>query len=168
MTVDELRAIAVGARGNYHCWMSEFGSMAVTLEEAEFLHAFVAMMRPKEILELGTGTGISGRFIAEAAASYGGFLTTVERDSVFIEKAKLMLEDLREVSIVSTTPENEYDLVYIDSAVNYRSADVVRWLGYTPGPLVVLHDARRRWPELALGDGIFVESEAGFWIGRGK
>lgn len=168
MTLDELRAQATGLRDGYPCWESELGRMAVTLPEAEFLHALVALTRPNAILELGTGSGITGRFIAEAAATYGGWLTTVERDPVFVDRARDLLHDPLPVSVVETEPEGaSYDLVFIDSAVNHRSADIVRWLGYKlPDPLVVVHDTDRRYPELRLGEGMFVDGPTGFWIGR--
>lgn len=167
MTLDELRALAVESRDGYPAWGDPY-SMSPTLSECEFLHAYIAAARPKEILELGTGMGVSTRFLAAAAAQYGGHVTTVERDGHFLDAALALLVGLTNVSLVGEVPGSEYDLVYVDSAVNWRSSDLVHWLGYKPGPTVILHDAYRTWPELGMGEGIFVPSQAGFWIGRGK
>lgn len=172
MTLDELRALATGERDEYTVWEGDLGKMAVTLEDAELLYALVRLVKPDCVLELGTGMGVSGRFIAEALAVNGrGELWTFEpaHDHAFAAH-NVLTEDLP-AHIVEwldeIPPEMEPDLVFVDSGWETRRAEIRLWLtnGYTG--LVVVHDSERRYPELDLGVGVFLPGTDGLWIGGG-
>lgn len=171
MTLDELRALATGSRGDDACWPAPLGTMAVTLPEADFLYALVRTTRPRRVLEFGTGKGISGRFIAEALAdnANGGFLLSVEPDRAHWPDAEGLLRGTPS-ALTQTgdfSPDDELvEFVYIDSAPEYRAADIREWLTNGYQGLVAVHDAARLYPEFSLGVGVWVPSQAGFWIGR--
>ena len=81
VTLDELRALAIhrdetGVTRFDH----PYHQMSVSLEEAEFLYALVRATRPRRVLELGTGYGLSAAFIAEAldANDNGAMVFTYE------------------------------------------------------------------------------------------
>lgn len=169
MTLDELRVLATGERNGNACWPEPY-QMSPTLPECEFLHALVRMVAPRNVLELGTGMGVSSRFIAEALPK-NGRLITVDYFPEYRDKAKALL-DGQPVWGMTREPHESFDLVYIDSDPGHRSADIERWMTARPGatktpPLVIVHDANRDYPQLRLGTGILMPSAEGFWIGRG-
>ena len=47
-------------------------------ESAKFIGVLIAIFRPKVFLEIGTGVGYSGIYLAENLAKFGGRLLTVE------------------------------------------------------------------------------------------
>ena len=112
-----------------------------------------------------TGAGVSAVFIA--AALEDGHLTTIEQDPAWAKLAKWTLESWPWV-LIEQEPKGTFDLVFIDSGYEYRATDIREWLtnGYTG--LVVAHDADRRYAELDLGVGVWVPSQAGMWVGRGR
>jgi caffeoyl-CoA O-methyltransferase len=61
----------------------------IPLHQAEFLYSFTRMIRPENVLEIGTFTGMSTISIA---AGTHGMITTIERDSVALGVAKSWLE----------------------------------------------------------------------------
>ena len=179
MTLDELRSLATIEDNGYHRFQPPYQQMSVTLEEAELLYALVRATRPMRVLELGTGLGLSGRFIAQAlndnqAADSRepdlGALLTVEP---IVEVGRRAVVDLLgglRVSVTETYPFDERwpDLVYIDSGYKERPADIRRWLTNGYAGLVIVHDAERRYPELDLGVGTYLPTANGMWIGHGK
>ena len=164
MTLNELRTLATGERGGDPCWGGDF-AYAPTLPECELLHSLVAAMRPLDVLELGTGAGVSAMFIAWALD--GGCLTTVEPDPYWRAIAEPTLADLP-VILEAHPPRGQFDLVFIDSGYQFRHSDIERWLRDPSRPLVVVHDAKRDYPEFRLGVGAMIPTQAGIWIGRGK
>ena len=129
MKLYRLKQLATDDRDGHPCWPGEFGSMAVTLGEAEFLYALVRAMRPERVLELGTGYGVSARFIAEALRDNGsGVLWTFEADTEYRGRAHKLLADVPVASVQFSRPQNHdrVDLVYIDSGYGYRAATSAR------------------------------------------
>lgn len=61
---------------------------SVPRETGEFLHALILDKQPGIILELGTSIGYSTLWLAHAAASYGGHVHTIERQSHKFEIAR--------------------------------------------------------------------------------
>lgn len=171
MTLHELWSLATVKVGDYTTWPAPYGAMCVTLEDAEFLHSLVRVTKPERVLELGTGYGISARFIAEALANNGhdGILVTVEPDVVLAANAGKLL---RMNGVLTVQPEDvpafEPNIVFVDSGYDRRPADIREWLTNGYQGLVVVHDANRQYPELDLGVGVFLPGSDGLWIGRAK
>ncbi len=168
MTIDDLRARATIERGGYSVFDGEYTQMAVTLEDAEFLYALVRLTKPEMVLELGTGHGVSARFIAEALKANGrGNLTTVEPDPELRVAARKMLDKSPAAVVVAWADlhDLDWDIVFIDSSYKTREDDIAAWLsnGY-PG-LVIVHDANREY-ELLNGHGMRVGGLDGLWLGR--
>lgn len=165
MTLDELRALAAPNGEGDSFFPAPYLQMSVTLEEAELLFALVAAIKPLDVLELGSGLGLSGFFLASALPE-NGVLTTVEPDDGCRAQTKTMLANLPVEVIAETETDLDWDLVYIDSGYQYRAHNIRQWLTNGYEGLVVVHDADRRYEELELGRGVFLPTSAGMWIGR--
>jgi len=174
VTLEELRKSATLAENGWHRFPPPFRQMSVTLEEAELLYALVRATRPRNVLELGTGLGVTARFIAEALVENGaGDLITVEPVKEFRLQAREDLADLpvhvfEVTQAVTSVGTVSVDLVYIDSGYEYRADDMRTWLTNGYAGLVVVHDADRQYPEFDLGVGTFLPTANGMWIGHGK
>ena len=169
VTLDELRALAKPDGNGNHIFQGAYRQMSVTLEEADLLYAIVRATQPSRVLELGTGLGLSARFIAEAlVANQHGRLVTVEPKAMFWPSAGDLLADLpASIHAEALVDPTEVDLVFVDSGYEYRAADIREWLSNGYGGPVLVHDAERRYPELERGCGVFLASTSGLWIGRG-
>ena len=173
MTLDELRALATVQDGPHLRFQPPYQQMSVTLDEAELLYALVRALKPRNVLELGTGLGLSGRFIAEALEANmdrDAVLVTVEPNDDFAMRAEELLYDMPVESSSNYSGSVAWPhLVYIDSAEKLRRYDMETWLtnGY-PG-LVLVHDADRDYIELAeFGNGVYLPTANGMWLGRAK
>lgn len=167
MTLDELRARATLERDGYRVFDGELAQMAVTLEDAEFLYALVRVTKPRRVLELGTGLGVSARFIGEALAENGdGMLWTVESNAEYQDAAEPLLTDLPVRIGTSIGSLGIPDLVFIDSGWERREADLDRWVGdQNYRGLIVVHDAARQYPQLHKGAGTLLCGGDGIWVG---
>lgn len=93
--------------------------------ELDILRVILEMKKPKKILELGTAVGFSGSFMIECLGG-NTFLTTIERNSKRIEKAKenfkkLDIEDKvalleGDATEIVNDIEEKFDLIFLDSA----------------------------------------------------
>jgi hypothetical protein len=174
MTLAELRALAVLNDNGYRRFPSPYHQMSVTLEEADLLYALVRALRPRNVLELGSGLGLSGFFIASALKANGdeGTLMSIEPNKELAEQAIGLLTGLPVTVAEPFGVRSDWPaLVYIDSRESDRLQDMRTWLtnGYTG--LVLVHDAERQYPELAqgiFGYGVYLPTANGMWIGRGK
>lgn len=168
MTLDELRATAEPGRGGYRVFGGAYAQMSVTLEDAEWLYALVRLTKPARVVELGTGLGISARFIAEALAENGsGQLVTIEPNHYFSELAReslagLPCEVLEKFRGVFPQP----DLLFIDSGYERRASDIQGWMTNGYEGILVVHDANRDYEALR-GRGVLIPGVDGMWIGRG-
>ena len=54
----------------------------ISREMGEILSDLVQSHEPQNILEIGTSTGASGIWMAQAAQSYGGIITTIESNKI--------------------------------------------------------------------------------------
>lgn len=96
----------------------------VQAEVGRFLKTFVASVKPKRVLEVGTAIGYSGSLIAEAMN--GGQLVTVELREDYVEIAKKNFERLDskteitvihgDAEVVLKEIEGEFDLIFIDAS----------------------------------------------------
>lgn len=174
MTLADLRALATIQDGPHLRFQSPYQQMSVTLEEAEFLYALVRALKPRSVLELGTGLGLSGRFIAEALVANGdeGHLLTIEPDDELAEQAISLLAGLPVIVSKPFSPRHDSaDLVYIDSRESDRRDDIAIWLTNGCKGVVVVHDAERQYSQLAqgvFGYGVYLPTANGMWLGRGK
>jgi predicted O-methyltransferase YrrM len=168
MTLDEFRAQATVCVGDANTWPPPIGTFSMTLEDAEFLYALVRTVKPKLVAETGTGLGASARFIAEALHENGfGRLVTYERTKEYADQARPLLDGLPAEVIHGALPlSNEPDIVHIDSAAGLRAEEITKWLSSDYQGLVIVHDANRRYDELAAGTGVFIPGSDGFWVGR--
>lgn len=66
---------------------------ALPREAAQFVHALVLATRPRKVLEIGTGYGYSGLWIAAALAETGGHLTTIDHDPKKTQHALEMFQN---------------------------------------------------------------------------
>ncbi len=171
MTLQELRALAVLNDNGYHRFPAPYHQMSVTLEEANLLYALVRATRPRNVLELGTGLGLSAFFIASALKANGdeGYVLTLEPEAELAEQATDLLRGLPATVIKPSPVRAEFaDLVYIDSAQSRRATDIRTWLTNGYRGLVLIHDAERNYPEVDLGHGIYLATANGMWLGRSK
>ena len=169
MTLDELRATAVLNDNGYHRFPAPYHQMSVTLEEADLLYALVRAIRPRNVLELGSGLGLSAFFIAKALEANGdeGFLFTVEPNADFALQASQLLFNLP-AAVIRSANLGDPGLVYIDSAQSQRAAHIEMWLDGTYTGLVLVHDAERRYTELEAGTGVYLPTANGMWLGRSR
>lgn len=174
MTLDELRALATVKDGPHTRFQPPYRQMSICLEEAEFLYALVRALKPRNVLELGTGLGLSGRFIVEAiiANQNAGQIVTVEPNEDLMLQSELLLGELGYPVTVVAIEWMEPDwpqLVYIDSRQSDRWKDIRTWLtnGYTD--LVLVHDAERDYAAVKdYGHGVYLPTANGMWLGRAK
>ncbi len=145
--------------------------MSVTLEDADFLYALVRITRPALVIEIGSGLGVSGRFIAEALRDNGhGRLDTYEPLKEYADQARRLLDGLPATVTHHVDPDDQgdADIVYIDNG-GPRGDTIRRWLTCGHKGLVVVHDANRGYDECGLyGDGVLLPGQDGFWIGKAK
>lgn len=72
----------------------------IEAESAKLLSQFIRMQQAKAILEIGTSTGYSTLWLAEAAQATGGQVTTVEIDAKRSAEAKCHVAELELSEIV--------------------------------------------------------------------
>ncbi|AQZ81142.1 methyltransferase [Acinetobacter calcoaceticus] len=72
----------------------------IEAESAKLLSQFIRMQQAKSILEIGTSTGYSTLWLAEAAQATGGHVTTVEIDAKRSAEAKRHVAELELSEIV--------------------------------------------------------------------
>ncbi|KAI9284949.1 O-methyltransferase family protein [Umbelopsis sp. AD052] len=125
----------------------------IPLHQAEFLYSFTRMIRPENVLEIGTFTGMSTTSIA---AGTQGRIITIERDSGALSIAKSWLEKagmanritfeegiaLDIVKKIPTGPSaTKFDLVFIDADkgnyINYFNQIMSRSLLSDRGVILV-------------------------------
>lgn len=172
-TLDDLRASATPDPQGVLRFPPPYAQMSVSVDEADLLYALIRALKPLNVLELGTGLGLTARFIGEALAANGdeGFLISEEPLEEFAHQADSML--LAAGLAARVVPEYTFGpdwphLVYIDSGVGYRALHIREWLAGHYRGLVVVHDADRAYPELSAGVGTYLATANGFWVGRSK
>lgn len=94
-------------------------------ESGQFLHILVLAMRAKRLLEVGTSTGYSGIWLADALRTTGGKLITFETDPQRVKLAKEHFKaarvdgyiKLRQESALTGLPKlkGPFDFVFLDA-----------------------------------------------------
>lgn len=134
---------------------SMYDPMTAEKEVLELLYAVVRAAKPRLALETGTFSGISSIYMARAMQENGrGRLITCEFDPVVHENARARFQrdglssivDCRLGSSLELDVNDEIDLLYCDSAVEIRGAEVRRFLrNVNPFGLILMHDAGSRF-----------------------
>ena len=91
--------------------------LPVGREAGAFLHALVMAQKPAHILELGTSYGYSTLFLADAASTYGGKVTTMDLAG---EKQVYAAEMLGRAGL--------------SQCVNFKPGNAIQLIGTEPGP----------------------------------
>ncbi len=128
-----------------------YDSMTAEVEVLEFLRSLVTTIKPELVVETGSFLGVSTLWIAEGLRSNGfGKIVSCEFDPVVFKSAKEKIAasglemwiDLRNESSLEMHVEGRIDLLYSDSDMPIREAEVRRYLPQmNPQGLVLLHDA---------------------------
>ena len=98
--------------------------MAIPRETGLFLHILARALKAGHVLEIGTGSGYSGTWIASALSNHGGEMITIDSDPVKIALAKETFKkagvadriELIEGDTRKIIPclERQFDLVFLD------------------------------------------------------
>jgi len=147
--------------------LGNWGAGAATIEEAQFLHALVLMLKPMYCLETGTETGWTAAHIGAALERNGkGHLVTLEIDPGRAEEARqhLAAEDLSHRVNVLEVPALEYlneakdpprmsiDFALLDTHIPLRLAELHALTPHlAPGAVVCIHDTNPAHP---MRDGV--------------
>lgn len=152
--------------GGFHIW----DKWAVELETAGLLTSLVMQSKPDLIVEAGTGRGIATSFLAQGVLfNKKGRIVTFEDDDGYFEQAKQNLESLECVEVLagnSVNTELKPDFVFVDSYGIRREPVIQYWLTRSWNPLVIVHDATRKYRSLKFGEGVYIPGHDGVWIGR--
>lgn len=89
-----------------------------------FISVLLSIKKPKKILEIGCAVGFSSSFMSSFLQD-GGYITTIERYPVMIEKAKANIKNLNlqdkinliegDANEVLKTLDDEYDVIFMDA-----------------------------------------------------
>lgn len=123
--------------------LGNWGAGSATIEEAQFLHALVLVLKPMHCLETGTETGWTAAHIGAALERNGkGHLVTLEIDPGRAEEARqhLAAEDLSHRVAVWEMPALEYlGLGQRDQGCPYNPIDFALLDTHIPQRLAELH-----------------------------
>ena len=128
-----------------------YDSMTAEAEVLEFLRTMVTTLKPALIVETGSFLGVSTLWMAEGMRSNGfGKIISCEFDPVVFEKAKEKIAasglakyiELRNESSLEMKVEGMIDILFSDSDMPIRSAEVKRYLPQIRSTgLILMHDA---------------------------
>jgi len=130
---------------------SMIDSMTAEVEVLEFIATLVTTIKPRLVVETGSFLGVSTEWIARGLERNGrGKVVSCEFDTVVYAKAKERLEasplrewmELRNESSLEMQVEGTIDLLFSDSDVQIREAEVKRFLPQmNPNGVILMHDA---------------------------
>ena len=128
-----------------------YDSMTAEAEVLEFLRTLVTTLKPELIVETGSFLGVSTVWMAQGLRANGfGKIISCEFDPVVFAKAeeKIAGSDVREFielrneSSLEMQVPGTIDLLFSDSDVSIREAEVKRFLPQMrPTGLILMHDA---------------------------
>ena len=128
-----------------------YDSMTAEVEVLEFLRTLVTTVKPALVVETGSFLGVSTLWMAEGMRANGfGKIISCEFDPVVFAKAQEKIAasglaeyiELRNVSSLEMHIEGTIDLLFSDSDMPIRAAEVKRFLPQIrPTGLILLHDA---------------------------
>src|ERR1017187_2347044 len=130
---------------------SMIDSMTAEVEVLEFIATLVTTIKPRLVVETGSFLGVSTEWIARGLERNGfGKVISCEFDTVVYAKAKARLEasplkqwmELRNESSLEMQVDGTIDLLFSDSDIQIREAEVKRFLPQMTGNGVILmHDS---------------------------
>ena len=130
---------------------SMIDSMTAEVEVLEFIATLVTTIKPRLVVETGSFLGVSTEWIARGLERNGfGKVVSCEFDTVVYAKAKERLEasalkqwmELRNESSLEMKVDGTIDLLFSDSDIQIREAEVKRFLPQmTPNGVILMHDA---------------------------
>jgi predicted O-methyltransferase YrrM len=130
---------------------SMIDSMTAEVEVLEFIATLVTTIKPRLVVETGSFLGVSTEWIARGLERNGfGRVVSCEFDTVVYERAKARLEasplkqwmELRNESSLEMQVEGTIDLLFSDSDIQIREAEVKRFLPQmNPNGVILMHDA---------------------------
>ena len=130
---------------------SMIDSMTAEVEVLEFIATLVTTIKPRLVVETGSFLGVSTEWIARGLERNGfGKVVSCEFDTVVYAKAKERLEasplkrfiELRNESSLEMKVEGTIDLLFSDSDIQIREAEVKRFLPQmNPNGVILMHDA---------------------------
>jgi predicted O-methyltransferase YrrM len=128
-----------------------YDSMTAEAEVLEFLRTLVTTVKPELIVETGSFLGVSTLWMAEGMRSNGfGRIISCEYDPVVFAQAQEKIAasglssfiELRNESSLEMHVEGTIDILFSDSDMPIREAEVKRFLPQIPPTgLILLHDA---------------------------
>lgn len=128
-----------------------YDSMTAEAEVLEFLRTLVTTIKPELIVETGSFLGVSTLWMAEGMRSNGfGKIISCEFDPLVFEKAKEKISasglaefiELRNESSLEMKVEGTIDILFSDSDMPIREAEVKRYLPQIRSTgLILMHDA---------------------------
>ena len=128
-----------------------YDSMTAEAEVLEFLRTLVTTLKPELIVETGSFLGVSTLWMAEGLKANGlGRIISCEYDPVVFAEAQKKIAgsglaeyiDLRNESSLEMPVQGTIDLLFSDSDMPIREAEVRRFLPQMlPTGLILLHDA---------------------------
>ena len=128
-----------------------YDSMTAEAEVLEFLRTLVTTLKPELVVETGSFLGVSTLWMAEGMRSNGfGKIISCEFDPVVFEKAKEKIAasglaefiELRNESSLEMKVEGRIDILFSDSDMPIREAEVKRYLPQIRSTgLILMHDA---------------------------
>jgi predicted O-methyltransferase YrrM len=141
---------------NPQLW-SMIDSMTAEVEVLELLATLVTTLKPRLVVETGSFLGVSTEWIARGlerngplADGHPGKVISCEYDPIVYAKAKSRIEasplspyiELRNESSLEMQVEGTIDLLFSDSDMPVREAEVKRFLPQmNPHGLILMHDA---------------------------
>src|ERR1017187_3810187 len=128
---------------------SMIDSMTAEVEVLEFIATLVTTIKPRLVVETGSFLGVSTEWIARGLERNGfGSVISCEFDTVVYAKAKERLEasplkrfiELRNGSSLEMKVEGTIDLLFSDSDIQIREAEVKRFLPQmNPNGVILMH-----------------------------
>ena len=114
-----------GKLGDIEAYANERRIPIIPHETAVFLNMIVGQIKPQHILEIGTAIGFSGSLMAQHIGK-DGYLTTIDRFDIMIERAKANFERMGlkdqvtllegDAADILPTLTGPYDFIFMDSA----------------------------------------------------
>lgn len=132
---------------------SMFNTGSVEVETAEFLYGLVRILKPEDILDLGSHYGVSALYFAKACQDNGfGQVVSIEHDPHYMTEAKKLwqaegvdelIQDIR-ISSLAHVPTQGYDLILCDTEPQIRFQEVVKFFpNLHEGGFIFVHDLHR-------------------------